>query len=178
MEGKGGVDKRDQVGTERIRLREFVPGDLDALAAIFADPVMMEYYPHPFSREESADWIARWRSLYAARGFGLWAMELRETGELAGDCGLIPQIVEGAPEVEIGWHVRRDLWNRGLATEAAGAVRDYAFGRLGLVRLISLIRPENGASRRVAEKIGMTVEKEVAHGSTGWRHLVYASHAS
>lgn len=86
------------------------------------------------------------------------------------------RIVEGREEVELGWHVKRSHWGRGIAPEAAAACRDHAFGALGLERLISLIRPENIPSRRVAEKIGMTVDGEVAYGSMGWPHLVYAIH--
>ena len=91
---------------------------------------------------------------------------------MVGDCGLTVQNVDGADEIEIGYHVRRDLWGQGLATEAARACRDLGFARLPVDRLISLIRPENLPSRRVAEKNGMTVWKEVM-----WRnlpHLVYA----
>jgi len=99
-------------------------------------------------------------------------MVLKSSGELVGDCGLVQQEVIGEELVEIGYHVRRDLWGNGLATEAARACRDFGFSQLGFERLISLIRPENQPSRRVAEKTGMTVWKE-----TMWRgipHLVYA----
>jgi RimJ/RimL family protein N-acetyltransferase len=99
-------------------------------------------------------------------------MILKSSGELIGDCGLTVQDVDGANEIEIGYHLRRDLWGQGLATEAASACRDFGFARLPVERLISLIRPENLPSRRVAEKNGMTVWKEVM-----WKdllHLVYA----
>ena len=99
-------------------------------------------------------------------------MILKSSGELAGDCGLTVQDVEGVNEIEIGYHVRHDLWGQGLATEAARACRDLGFARLRVERLISLIRPENLQSRRVAEKNGMTVSKDLI-----WRglpHLVYA----
>ncbi|MGH2651378.1 MAG: GNAT family N-acetyltransferase [Actinomycetota bacterium] len=113
---------------------------------------------------------------YADDGFGLWALELKETGEFAGDCGPAVREVEGRPEVEIGWHVKRTLWNRGLATEAATSCRDHCFGTLGLERVISLVRPENQPSCRVAEKIGMTVEREIDwHGLP---HFVYATRRS
>jgi RimJ/RimL family protein N-acetyltransferase len=99
-------------------------------------------------------------------------MVLKETGDLIGDCGLIRQEIEGEWLVEIGYHVRRDHWKRGFASEAAQACRDYGFSRLNVDRLISLIRPENMPSRRVAEKNGMKVWKEVTW--QGLRHLVYA----
>ena len=90
---------------------------------------------------------------------------------MVGDCGLTRQTVDGVDEIEIGYHVRRDLWGQVLAPEAAGACRDYGFDKLAAGRLISLIRPENLPSRRVAEKVGLTLWKEVV-----WRdlpHCVY-----
>lgn len=99
-------------------------------------------------------------------------MILKSSGELVGDCGLTVQDVDGQSEIEIGYHVRRDLWGQGLATETARACRDYGFERLPIEQLISLIRPENLPSRRVPEKNGMTVSKEVMRQSL--LHLVYA----
>ena len=99
-------------------------------------------------------------------------MILRESGELIGDCGLTQQLVDGQKEIEIGYHLRRDHWGKGFATETATACRDYAFAHLQVDRVISLIRPENIPSRRVAERNGMTLWKEVI-----WRdlpHCVYA----
>jgi RimJ/RimL family protein N-acetyltransferase len=158
--------------TPRLILRELVPEDCEALARILSDPETMRHYPAPLDRKAVEQWIARNRSRYATDGHGLWGMVLKSHGQLIGDCGLIRQEVEGETLVEIGYHVRRDLWGRGLAPEAAAACRDYGFGRLKVGRLISLIRPENLPSRRVAEKIGLTLWK------TGiWRglpHCVYA----
>ena len=157
--------------TERLRLREFVPDDIDALAAVLSDPETMRFYPEPPDRAGVGSWIERNRQRYRDDGHGLWAMVLKSSGELIGDCGLTRQTVDGVDEIEIGYHVRRDLWGRGLAPEAAGACRDYGFERLGAGRLISLIRPENSPSRRVAEKVGLSLWKEVM-----WRdlpHCVY-----
>ena len=99
-------------------------------------------------------------------------MILNSTGELIGDCGLIRQNVDGVDEIEIGYHARRDLWGQGYASEAAQACRDHGFANLAVGRLISLIRPENLASRRVAEKNGMTIWKEVTRANL--LHYVYA----
>ena len=99
-------------------------------------------------------------------------MVLKSSGEVVGDCGLTRQTVDGVDEIEIGYHVRRDLWGRGLAPEAAAACRDHGFERLGAERLISLIRPENLPSRRVAEKVGLSLWKEVVWGDLP--HCVYA----
>ena len=158
--------------TSRLILREFRPEDADALARVISDRETMRFYPAPFDRRGVGEWIDRNLQRYADDGHGLWAMILKSSGELIGDCGLTVQLVEGTSEIEIGYHVRRDLWGQGLATEAARACRDYGFEHLPVERLISLIRPRNLPSRRVAEKNGMTVRKEVM-----WRdllHLVYA----
>jgi ribosomal-protein-alanine N-acetyltransferase len=158
--------------TQRLSLREFEPEDIDALATILSDPHTMRYYSEPFDRAGVADWICRNCARYANDGYGLWAMILKSTSELIGDCGLVRQRVDGVDEIEIGYHVRRDLWGRGYASEAARACRDYGFATFGVDRLISLIRPENLASRRVAEKNGMTVWKEVTRANL--LHYVYA----
>jgi RimJ/RimL family protein N-acetyltransferase len=154
--------------TERLRLREFVPEDVDALAAVLSDPETMRYYPAVLDRAGVAAWIERNRRRYADDGHGLWAMVLKSSGEVVGDCGLTRQTVDGLDEIEIGYHVRRDLWGQGYAPEAARACRDYGFERLGAEKLISLIRPENIPSRRVAEKTGLILWKEVV-----WRGLLH-----
>jgi ribosomal-protein-alanine N-acetyltransferase len=158
--------------TQRLVLREFQFEDLDALTAILCDPETMRYYPASFDGAAVADWIQRNRTRYANDGYGLWAMILKSTRELIGDCGLVRQSVDAVDEIEIGYHMRRDLWNQGYASEAARACRDYGFANLKVDRLISLIRPENLASRRVAEKNGMTIWKEVTKADL--LHYVYA----
>jgi RimJ/RimL family protein N-acetyltransferase len=150
-----------------------VPEDTDALLAVLGDAESMRYYPKPFDQEMVEAWVAGQRARYARDGFGLWAMVLKATGEVIGDCGLMVQEVDGVREVEVGYHVCRDQQNQGLATEAARACMEYGFNRLGLTRLISLIRPENLPSRRVAEKNGLTIEKEVDW--KGLRHFVYVA---
>lgn len=168
------MDSGFRLETERLVLRPFTADDLDGIHAVLGDAEIMEYYPAPFTREQSQRWIEWNLGHYRDRGHGLWVLESKDTGELVGDCGLIPQTVDGRREVEVGWHVRRDQQRKGLATEAARECVRYAFEEMGLTRLISLIRPENLPSRRVAEKLGMTVEKETSHGpGSGWPHLVY-----
>jgi [ribosomal protein S5]-alanine N-acetyltransferase len=158
--------------TPRLILREFSRDDADALALVLSDPETMRFYPAPFDQPGVEQWIARQIQRYADNGHGLWAMVLKSNCELIGDCGLTVQNIDGVNEIEIGYHVRRDFWGQGLAPEAARACRDYGFAHLPVDRIVSLIRPENLPSRRVAEKNGMTVWKEVT-----WRnlpHLVYA----
>ena len=163
--------------TPRILLRELTPEDADALALVLSDPETMRYYPAPYDRAGVEQWIERNRQRYQGEGVGLWAMELKEPQDsevhkTIGDCGIVVQQVEGERFYEIGYHLRRDFWGQGLATEAAIACRDWALAHLKTERLISLIRPENLPSCRVAERTGMTVWKEV-----NWRglsHYVYS----
>jgi [ribosomal protein S5]-alanine N-acetyltransferase len=158
--------------TSRLILREFVAEDRNALALVLSDPETMRFYPAPLDQAAVGEWIARNRRRCKENGHGLWAMVLKSTGEVIGDCGLTVQTVNDAEEIEIGYHVRRDCWCKGFATEAARACREYGFARLPVERLISLIRPENLPSRRVAEKNGMTVWKEVVRA--GFLHSVYS----
>ena len=133
----------------------------------------MTYYPAALSFKETETWVRNNIDRYERDGTGLWAIEDRATGEFLGDCGLVHQVVDGVDELEVGWHVKRSRWGQGIAPEAGAAFRDRAFGELGFERIISIIRPENIQSRRVAEKLGMAVEKETTFGSMGWRHFVY-----
>ncbi|HEX5433460.1 MAG TPA: GNAT family N-acetyltransferase [Candidatus Angelobacter sp.] len=157
--------------TERLLLREIEPTDTDALLQVLGDPIAMQYYPAPFSRSDVEDWIRRNRARYRDCGFGLWAMLLKGLGEVMGDCGFFVRDVEGDFDFELGWHVRRDLWGRGYATEAARACIAYAFASSGAGRVIALIRPENLSSCRVAEKSGMSCERLIFW--RGYDHCVY-----
>jgi RimJ/RimL family protein N-acetyltransferase len=156
--------------TARLELREMTPLDAPAMLAVVGDAETMRWYPRPLTAEDVDEAIARQIERYPS-GTGLLAMVLKETGEVIGDCGPVWQEPDGPPELEIGYHVRRDCWNRGYATEAARAVLDYAFTAKGCDHVISLIRPENLPSRRVAEKNGLSVDRMVF-----WRdyeHCVY-----
>src|SRR5262249_13511314 len=168
----GAVEQGVILETARLRLRELTPADVDALEAVLGDPLAMQYYPAAFNRKEVEEWIERNVERYQRDGHGLWAMLLRSTGELIGDCGCTLQEVEGVNHVEVGYHVRRDLWGNGYATEAARACMEYAFTRLGADRVISMIRPENVQSARVAEKNGLVCEKIVFW--RGYDHCIYA----
>ena len=149
------------IQTERIVLRQIEMDDVDNLMGIFSDPVAMRYYPSTKTRREAKDWVRWTLSSYRDHGFGQWVAILKDSGEFAGQCGLTIQEVEGKEEVEIGYLFLRRFWGRGLATEAARAARDHGFHALGHERLVSLIDPGNLASRRVAEKVGLTMEREV-----------------
>jgi RimJ/RimL family protein N-acetyltransferase len=147
--------------TPRLRLRKFTRDDVEALEAVLGDPIAMKWYAAPFDREGVTTWIERNINRYGNEGYGLWAMVLKSSGEMIGDCGCVNQEVEERPVIEIAYHVRRDLWGNGYATEAARACIQYAFDKLGAQRVVSMIRPGNVNSRRVAEKNGLTCEKIV-----------------
>lgn len=158
--------------SRRLRFRPLREADLDALFSVFGNPLVMRYFPAPWSRQECAAALQRNIQRYAADGFGLWALERIDTGEFIGDCGLVRQQLPSGPEVEVGYHLHPESWGFGYATEAANRCLTYAFDALKLSRVISLIRPENGPSRRVADRNGLRVTGEVEW--TGSRHLIFA----
>jgi RimJ/RimL family protein N-acetyltransferase len=148
--------------TERLLLRPLTINDADALLGIFADPLAMRHYKGTKNRKETIEWIDWNLESYRDHGFGLWAVVRKDTGQFAGQCGLVMQRdVDGRDEVEVGYSFLREQWNQGFATEAAIACRDFGFKNLDLTHLVSLIDPANLASKRVAEKIGMSYEKEI-----------------
>jgi RimJ/RimL family protein N-acetyltransferase len=157
----------------RLTFREMSLDDLDDMALLLGDPEVMTYYPRPKTREESAQWIYWNRGLYRTHGYGLWLLTAAD-GAFVGDCGLTPQVVDGVTELEVGYHVLPALQNRGYATEAAAASRDFARTVVGATRLIAIIHPDNRPSQRVAEKIGLRPEKRaVVHG--GRDAVIYAA---
>ncbi|MCT9868686.1 GNAT family N-acetyltransferase [Paenarthrobacter aurescens] len=140
--------------TDRLRFREMTLADLDVMSSILGDPLVMTYYPAPKTRDEAAAWIEWNRDNYTRHGYGLWIIETHD-GEFVGDCGLTWQNVNGRSELEVGYHVRADLQGRGYASEAALACLEYARGTVGAALLVAIIHPDNAASRRVAERLGM-----------------------
>lgn len=161
--------------TSRLTLREMVPDDLDFVAAMLADPDVSRFYERSFDRVASREWLDRQLARYHADGHGLWLVAERASGEPVGQVGLMMQEVEGVREPEVGWLLHRPFWGRGFATEAAAATRDAAFGRFGYRSVISLIRPENLASQRVARRIGMRPGREVQFH--GFATIVFAVRA-
>jgi [ribosomal protein S5]-alanine N-acetyltransferase len=166
------VDGNIVLETERLRLRYLTPDDVDAIFAVIGDPETMKFYPQKFSREDAVRWVTRNQERYRRDGFGLFAVVLKSNGEVIGNCGVVRQDVEGASLLEVGYHFRRDHWRHGYATEVARGCMAYAFGKLGAEKVISLIMPENMPSRRVAERNGMTVERQVIFHDLP--HLMYA----
>lgn len=145
--------------------------DLDNMTALLGDPAVMTYYPAPKTRDEAARWIAWNEANYATHGYGLWIVETFD-GDFLGDCGLTWQQVNGRTELEVGFHIRAEAWGRGYATEAAAACMEFARDELDVKQLVAIIHPENMASRRVAEKIGMNhIEND--HGGTMATRMVF-----
>jgi RimJ/RimL family protein N-acetyltransferase len=169
------------IETPRLLLRRWRPTDLPTLAAIYADPEVMRYIADGSvrSRDETSAALQRMERDWDERGFGLFALELRETGELIGWAGLaVPLFLpELLPAVEIGWRLGRAHWGRGYATEAAREVLRYGFDEAGLERIVSIFHPDNHASGNVMRKLGMTLDRTTTVPSHGGPATVMATSA-
>lgn len=142
--------------TERLGLRKMTWEDFPALCKILQDEEVMYAYAHAFSEEEAREWMERQLARYEQYGnFGLWAVILKETGAMIGQCGLTLQDADGREVLEIGYLFQKAYWHQGYATEAARACKVYAFEALQAEEVFSIIRDMNTASRRVAERNGM-----------------------
>jgi ribosomal-protein-alanine N-acetyltransferase len=148
--------------TKRLLLRRFVMSDLDHLYAFYSDPNVTKYIPDaPRTYEETKEeleWFMNGHPKFPA--LGLWATIYKETGGFIGRCGLLPWTLDGQNEVEVAFALSKEYWGKGLATEAALGIVEYAFETLKLSRLICMIEEANQASINVATKLGMTFEKE------------------
>ncbi len=144
--------------TERLYLREMNQGDYQALCRILQDDETMYAYEGAFGSEEAQEWLDRQISRYRKWGFGLWAVILKETDEMIGQCGLTMQPWKDGEVLEIGYLFNRTYWHRGYAAEAARACKEYAFEILGAEEVCSIIRDTNTASQKVAVRNGMSVK--------------------
>jgi RimJ/RimL family protein N-acetyltransferase len=149
-----------EIETERLLLRGWRPSDREPFAAINIDPEVMEFFPAALSRAGSDDLIAKIEAGFERHGFGLWALETRERGELIGFTGLaVPDFhAHFTPAVEIGWRLARSAWGEGYATEAGRAALAYGFGPAGLTEVVSFTSVGNARSRAVMERLGMSHE--------------------
>jgi ribosomal-protein-alanine N-acetyltransferase len=146
--------------TERLSFRHLTMDDLDNLFALYHAPDVRKYYsegiPNYEETRRELEWIVS--ECYPTYGFGMWATILKETGKFIGRCGLCPMDIEGKEEIEVAYMLDSQYWGQGLATEAAKAILRFGFEQVRLSRLISVINPDNIASARVAEKMGMRLE--------------------
>jgi RimJ/RimL family protein N-acetyltransferase len=165
------------IETSRLRLRGWADTDLDAYAALCADPEVMRYLGtgEPQDRERAAAAMASFSASWVERGFDLWCVTRHGDDTCIGFVGLhVPDFLpEILPAVEIGWRLARPEWGRGYATEGAIAARDFAFERAGLDRLVSIAHPENHASTGVMRKLGMTLERATIHPQHRMPVVVY-----
>lgn len=147
------------IETERLLMRTWREEDLDPYAAMCADRKVMRYIGsgRPLDRDEAWRQIATFLGHWDLRGYGLWAVETKADRSFVGRVGLWRP--EGWPGLELGWTLARAHWGRGYATEAGRASMEFAWTELRAAELISLIQPDNEASRRVAERLGMQVAR-------------------
>lgn len=146
------------IQTQRLFLRELTQDDREALFAVLGDAHNMRYYPYLFDEERVQNWIDRNLERYRTLGFGLWAVCLKQSGELIRDCGLTMQQIDGSIRPEIGYHIRRDMQKRGYAKEAAIAVRDWTFCNTPFGQVYSYMKAENEASAATARAYGCRYE--------------------
>ncbi len=161
--------------TERLLLRELEYSDIDALSAILRDEETMYAYNGAFSENETLNWLERQLARYKKYGFGLWAVILKESGEMIGQCGLTMQPWKDKELLEVGYLLNKKYWHMGYAIEAAKACKIYAFETLDTSEVCSIIRDTNIPSRRVAERNGMSVtDSWVKHyRGVDMPHLLY-----
>ncbi len=142
------------IETERLLLREMTDEDFDALYKVLADPDIMQHYSCVFDEKRVRCWIERNIERYRVFGFGLWAVCLKETDEIIGDCGLSMQIINGEIKPEIGYHIKADKQRKGYAKEAAIAVRDWTFNNTPFNTVYSYMKYTNEASVRTVISYG------------------------
>ena len=170
---KPGFDwkKRMILETKRLFLQEMKPDDFQALFLVLGSPETMWHYPYTFDGQHVRDWIERNIKRYQKDGFGLWAVCLKQSGEMIGDCGLTLQNINGKTLPEIGYHIRRDCQRKGYASEAARAVRDWAFCYTDYKALYSYCKYTNVPSIKTAESIGMHFVCEYPDETNGMTHV-------
>ncbi|MCB6571444.1 GNAT family N-acetyltransferase [Eubacterium limosum] len=163
--------------TERLSFREMNDGDFADLCQMLQDPVVMTAYEHAFEDEEARRWLENQKRRYREDGFGLWAVLLKETGEMIGQCGLTRQFVGENSVLEIGYLFKKDFWHKGYATEAATVCKQYAFEVLDIEEVYSIIRDTNIASQAVAKRNGMTLKGKIVkhYYEMDMPHLLYSA---
>ena len=148
------------IETDRLLLRPFRESDFEDAKGIWGDRETMSFYPEPYSDERIRKALTRQRESFEKNGYGLFALIEKSSGAFVGDCGITLQDIDGVQEYEIGYHIRKTHWGLGYAAEAGLAVKQYGFETLKLMKLCSYMESTHTQSRRVAEKLGMKIEKE------------------
>ncbi len=164
-----------ELKTQRLIMRKIVSGDFEDICSVLMDPQVMYAWEHGFSEEEVREWIDNTLRRYERDGFGHLAVRKIETQEFVGLIGPLIEELEGTAYIGIGYILKKDCRHRGYAYEGAKAAMDYAFCDLRAEKVIADIRPNNISSRRVAEKLGMTVQGEIIKVYNGKQmpHLLY-----
>lgn len=169
-----------ELTTARLRLRAWREDDLEPLARLNADPLAMRHMGRgPLDLDETRGQLERFHAHWEEHGFGLWAIEDRETGAFLGRTGVSYHAV-WPEDPEVGWFLDPSVWGRGLATEAGGASVRYGLEVIGAERLVSICVPENEASRRVMERLGfayLTTRHYEPLNLTLWIHATDAAAA-
>ena len=158
--------------TERLTLRKMTENDAEELFDIFSDPIAMRFFGVLFDRPRMEKWVRNNLEHEKQHGFSLLSVVLKDNGEVIGDCGLETDQIDGQTVVGIGFDFKRSYWGRGYATEAARAVLEYGFTNLGLDSISGWIDPKNTPSQRVAERIGMSLDRCVDRG--GKKYALYS----
>ena len=153
-----------EIETARLYLRQFTPDDLDDLYRIYSDPETMKYLTGVRTREATEIAIHTMLKRWEENNFGMWALVHKIDRKMIGRCGLA--FLDKTPEVELGYALDKVYWNQGLATEASFASLNYGFQILKLDRIVAIARPENIASQRVIQKVGMKYEKNARYYET------------
>lgn len=173
------TDRGPTLETERLTLRRWRSADVPLLAAMNADPIVMEFFPTILDEAETAQQISRFEDGFEKNGYGWWAVQVTWARTLIGFCGLAPVDFEEhfTPAVEIGWRLAREHWGNGYATEAARATLGFGFGELGLEEIVSFALPRNTRSTGVMKRLGMVPDGEFDHPAMEdpeyRRHVLY-----
>lgn len=146
--------------TDRLILRELTLEDVDRIYQILSDPITMQFWPKPFDYEGAERWVRRSVEAYRDLGFGRYAIVLKPLGLLIGDCGFMRVEVNGVQENDLGYILDKKYWNQGFATEAAKACLQHGLEQLKMNRIVASMETKNLASKAVAEKIGLRLERE------------------
>lgn len=163
--------------SQRLGIRLLTKNDFENLFQILSDPETMKFYPRTCTRKEVENWILKSIKSYSENGFGLWALELKQSKQFIGQCGISLQVIDGKKVPEIGYQINKKYWNKGLATEISINILDFGFKKLNLPEIYIHTYVKNRPSKRVAEKLGMSLkivyDKQIDDKIT-MRHLVYS----